>query len=107
VPGIIYFFFAGFSWQLAPKGERASFADAQECGRGLLSAKMSSATTYGCLSYVLHAMFAADRCASVRADSRDPMADSVLIAGHAGTDGALPGISPSAVVRLAAREVLK
>jgi hypothetical protein len=52
---------------------------------------MSSATTYGCLGYNIHAMFAARRCASARIDSRDPMVDSVLIAGHAGTAAAMRG----------------
>jgi len=47
--------------------------------------QMSSATTCGCLSYDIHAMFDAYRCASVRVDSRDPIVDCVLIAGHAGT----------------------
>jgi hypothetical protein len=39
VPGITYFFFAGFSWQLAPEGEHASFAVAQEYGREYRPAK--------------------------------------------------------------------
>ena len=47
--------------------------------------QMSNATTCGCLSYDIHAMFDAHRCASVRVDSRDPIVDSVLIAGYAGT----------------------
>jgi hypothetical protein len=52
---------------------------------------MSSATTYGCPGHNIHAMFAARRCASARIDSRDPVVDSVLIAGHAGTAAAMRG----------------
>src|SRR5580693_7298118 len=46
---------------------------------------LTSATTYGYSRYRIHGMFAAHRCASARVDSRDPMVDSVLIAGQAGT----------------------
>src|ERR1700730_2075876 len=61
----------------------------REYGRGLSSVKcLTSATAYGIS--VIHAMFAAAQCASARVDSRDPMADSVLIAGHAGTAAAVP-----------------
>ena len=52
---------------------------------------MSGATTYGYLRYDIHAMFGAHGCASARVDSRDPMADSVLIAGQAGTAAAVRG----------------
>ena len=60
----------------------------------------AGATAYGSLCYDIHAMFAAHRCASAGVDSRDLMAASVLIAGHAGTAaavcGSALGISPAA-----------
>ena len=43
---------------------------------------LSGAATYARLSYDVHAMFAARWCASARVDSRDPVVDSVLIAGR-------------------------
>jgi hypothetical protein len=43
------------------------------------------------LRYDIHAMVVAHQCASARVDSRDPMVDSVLIAGHAGTAAAMRG----------------
>jgi len=48
--------------------------------------QMSNATTCGCLSYDIHARFAAHLCASTRVDRRGPVVDSVLIAGHAGDE---------------------
>src|SRR5260370_26199053 len=44
-------------------------------------------------------MFAAHRCASARVDSRDPMAASVLIAGYAGTAGAVRGSARESALR--------
>src|SRR5690348_7038319 len=49
---------------------------------------MQGATTHGRLGYDIHAMFAAHRRASATVDSPGPRADSVLIAGHAGTAAA-------------------
>src|SRR5580693_147320 len=40
---------------------------------------------HGRLRYDIHARFGARRRASARVGSRDPVVDSVLIAGHAGT----------------------
>jgi uncharacterized protein with beta-barrel porin domain len=53
--------------------------------------QMSSATTHGRLRYDIHAMSATHRCASARGNSRDPMVDSGLTAGHAGTVAAVRG----------------
>jgi hypothetical protein len=39
---------------------------------------------HGRLRYDIYARFGAHRCASARVGSRDPVVDSVLIAGHAG-----------------------
>jgi len=55
-----------FSWVIGAKDKHASFANAQEQGRRIIVRQMSSATTYGCLNYDIHAMFAAHRCASAR-----------------------------------------
>ena len=52
---------------------------------------MTGATTSGYFRYDIHAMVAARWCASARIDSRDPVVDSVLIAGHAGTAAAMRG----------------
>jgi hypothetical protein len=63
----------GFSWLIGAKDKHVCFADAQVNGRGLSSVKCPAcATTYGCLSYDIHAMFAALRHASARVDSRGP-----------------------------------
>ena len=51
--------------------------------------QMTGAATYGRLRYDIDATLAAHRCASARVDSRDPVVDSVLIAGHAGTAAAV------------------
>ena len=53
--------------------------------------QMTGSATYGRLRYDIHATLAAHRCASARVDSRDPVVDSVLIAGHAGTAAAVRG----------------
>ena len=60
---------------------------------------MSGATTYGCLRYDIHAMFAARRRASVKVDSRGSMVDSVLIVGHAGTAAAVRGSARGSALR--------
>ena len=52
---------------------------------------MTGAATYGRLRYDIHAMLAAHRRASARVDSRDPVVDSVLTVGHAGTAAAVRG----------------
>jgi hypothetical protein len=44
---------------------------------------------HGRLRYDIHARFAAYRCASARVGSRGPVADSVLIVGHAGMAAAV------------------
>ena len=61
--------------------------------------QMSNATTCGCLSYDIHARFAAHLCASTRVDSRGPVVDSVLIAGHAGTAAAVRGSAQGSALR--------
>jgi hypothetical protein len=45
-------------------------------------------------------MLATYRRASARVDSRDPVVDSVLIAGHAGTAAATARICPESAERL-------
>ena len=63
-------------------------------GRGrprIIVRQMPNATTYARLKYGAHAMITAHRCASARVDSRDPMVDSGLIAGQAGTAPATRG----------------
>jgi hypothetical protein len=50
----------------------------------------------------IHAMFAARRCASAKVDSRDPMVDSVLIAGHVGTAAAARGSARESALRCCA-----
>src|SRR6266436_9894575 len=71
-------------WAIGAKDKHGCIANAQEHGRGLLSVTCL-ARPHRDVSYDIHAMFAARRCASARVDSRDPIVDSVLIAGHAGT----------------------
>ena len=90
----------GFSRVISAKGKHVCFADAQAHGRGLSSVKcLASATTYGCLSYDIHAKFVAPRRASARVDSRGPVVDSVLIAGHAGTAAAVRGSARGSALR--------
>ena len=54
----------------------------------IIAPQMTGATTYVHLKYGIHAMVAVRRRASARVDSRVPVADGVLIAGHAGTAAA-------------------
>jgi hypothetical protein len=95
----LFFLLFVFSWVIGTEGKYASFADAQENGCALSSVKCPSTTAYGRLNYDIHAMFASRRCASARVDSRDPVVDSVLIVGQAGTAAAVResalGISPA------------
>jgi hypothetical protein len=100
VPGITYFSFSGFllgNWR--QKANTQALLMLRNTAANIVR-QMSNATTFACLSYDIHAMFGAHRCASARVDSRDPIVDSVLIAGHAGTAapvrGAALGISPAA-----------
>ena len=63
------------------------------------SASVTPAMPHGRLSYDSHARFGARRCASARAGSRDPIMDSVLIAGHAGTAAAVRGSARESALR--------
>jgi hypothetical protein len=72
-------------------------ADADTCLPPLQgNSRNGAAEPHGRLRYDIDARFGARRRASARVGSRDPVVDSVLIAGHAGTAAAVqigPGIS--------------
>ena len=63
------------------------------------SADVTPAMPYGRLRYDIHARFGRGRCASASADSRGPVVDSVLIAGHAGTAVAVRGPARESALR--------
>ena len=66
-----------FSWQLArQKANTQALLMLRNTAANIVR-QMSNATTCGCLSYDIHAMFGAHRCASLRVDSRDSIVDSV------------------------------
>src|SRR4029077_667331 len=63
------------------------------------SADVTPAMPPGRLRYDIHARFSAGRWASASADSRGPVVDSVLIAGHAGTGAAVRGSARESALR--------
>ena len=80
-------------------------ADADTCFSPLqgnlwnASADVTPAMPHGRLRYDIHARFGAGRRASASADSRGPVVDSVLIAGHAGTAAAMRGPARESALR--------
>ena len=63
------------------------------------SPDVTPAMPHGRLRYDIHARFGAGRRASASADSRGPVVDSVLIAGHAGTAAAMRGSARESALR--------
>ena len=63
------------------------------------SADVTPAMPHGRLRYDVHARFGARWRASARVGSRDPVVDSVLIAGHAGTAAAVRGSARESALR--------
>jgi hypothetical protein len=67
------------------------------------STSVTPAMPHGRLRYDIHARFGARGRASAGVDSRGPVAASVLIAGHAGTAGAVRGSARESGLRRGGR----
>jgi hypothetical protein len=78
-----------FPWVIGAKDKHVGFADAQEHGR-IIVRQMTGAATYRRSIYGIRYVGCAPVCIR-RVDSRDPLVDSVLTAGHPGTAAAVRG----------------